>query len=442
MDRMSESEEYFKRCEVLIRGFMDEVWSMTESGRMTDLDIRIRRSGGMFLREIMGVALGMRGRKGVHGDAVECRCGEAARFKQHRKCRISTILPGKVVEADAAYYHCDGCRRGIFPLLEELGVNECGMTPGLQELVALSGAIEPYEEAAVNLLSKFAGVPVSGSKVQMLAVKEGAAVGEYLGEMGIETGDNGEADEAICVGIDGGMVHVEDRWQEVKLCVIYDEHDRAEVSAGRGKLLARDVVAVRGGPEELASAMDARLSRFDLSHTRAVVLGDGAKWIWNLAEDMFPNRVEILDYYHVVEHLSACATSLFGEGTEQSKGWIDEQAGLILDDKVEVTISALKSLHARYRNESKRKAIDALRCYLENNAYRMRYSIYLQKGYPIGSGAVESAIKYVVQSRMKRPGTRWQPKGADAMLSLRCLYRSTNRWDEYWQHKRISKQAA
>ena len=439
MDRMSESEEYFKRCEVIIRGFMDEVWSIIESGKMTDLDIRIRIRGGKFLREIMGVALEMRGGKEVYGDAVECRCGGAAGFKQHRRYRISTILPGKVVDADAAYYHCEGCRSGSVPLLDELGVDECGITPGLQELVALSGTIEPYEEAAVNLLSKFADVSMSGSKVQMMAVKEGEAVGEYLLGMGIE---DGEADEAICVGIDGGMVHVDDRWQEVKLCVIYGEEDRTEVSEGRGKLLTRDVAAVRGGPEALAEAMDARLARFDLSRTRAAVLGDGAKWIWNLAEDMFPNRVEILDYYHAMEHLWGCANVLFGEGSDEAKEWVDEQAGLISDDKVEVTISALKSLHTRYRNKSRRKTIDALRCYLENNAHRMRYKSFKSAGLPIGSGAVESAIKYVVQSRMKRPGTRWQPRGADAMLSLRCLYRSSNRWNDYWKHKRISKQAA
>lgn len=411
MNRMTESEEFFKAAEAMMMDAVILIWDMAMGDEIQDLDQRLRAEGGKFIRSIMGLALSERGRKERHGREIPCSCGGAATFHQYRSYRISTVLPGKTVEAEAAYYVCTSCHRGVVPLLREICADEDGMTLGLQELLVLAGTIEPYEEASSNLLAKFAGVFVCGSKVQMKTVEEGEAAGEYLLETCSEIpaiGEERPADEALIVAIDGGMIHVDDRWQEVKLGVICNESDRVEISDGRSALMNREVVAVRGDPEQLAKLMEPRLACYKPEKRTAVVLGDGAKWIWNMAEDLFPNRVEILDFYHAVEHLSLCADVLFGENSPEGASWLDEQRQRLLENKAYVVIDALSFLKARFKSKTKHKAILSLMGYLAGNEHRMSYKTCLECGYPIGSGLVESAVKHVVQCRMKRPGTHWR----------------------------------
>jgi hypothetical protein len=436
MEKIAEFEEFRSRAEGLLREVLERTWrSVVEGEGSREADVLLREEMGKFTREILGMVLSSRGGKETYGEEVICACGGRAKFKQKRGHQVGTVLPGKTVDVEAAYYVCEACREGVTPLLVELGTDGDGATVGLQELTVLAGVVAPYGEAS-NMLSKFAGLSVSGTRIQTRCVEEGEAARE--GMRSIETENCGSA---VCVAIDGGMIHVDNRWQEVKLGVIYGEDGRVEVSRDRSTLVSRDVVAVRGGPEDLSIEIESRFS-CDLGRLDVVVLGDGAKWIWNLAEDLFPNRVEILDYYHAAEHLWLCALTLFGENSPETQKWVEEQKQRLLDDKVEVVIAALKWLRQRYRTGPRRKAIDDLIGYLENNAHRMLYKSFIEAGHPIGSGPVESAVKHVVQCRMKRPGTHWRARGADAMLALRCLYRSSGRWDLYWNTKKVPLKAA
>jgi len=436
MEKIAEFEEFRSRAEDLLSEVLESAWkSVVDGERIREADELFREEMGKFARELLGMALSRRGSKGTYGEEVICRCGDRAKFKQHRRHQVGTVLPGKTVDVEAAYYVCETCREGVTPLLAELGTDGDVATVGLQELTVLAGVVAPYEEAS-SMLSKFAGLSVSGTRIQTRSVEEGEAVRER--RRSIETEVCGDA---VCVAIDGGMIHVDNRWQEVKLGVIYGEDSRVEVSSNRRTLISRDVVAVRGGPEDLSAVIESRFS-CDLGRLDVVVLGDGAKWIWNLAEDLFPSRIEILDYYHAAEHLSLCALTLFGEDSSETERWVEEQKERLLDDKVEVVKEALKWLRQRYRTGPRRKAIDDLSGYLENNAHRMLYKTFIEAGHPIGSGPVESAVKHVVQCRMKRPGTHWRARGADAMLPLRCLYRSSGQWDLHWNHKKAPIKAA
>lgn len=441
MKKMPESCEFCKRAEEVLREAIERIRELAGSGEVREIDVQLRKEMGKWTRELLGHALSERGSKATYGESVECQCGGRAEFKQNRSHIIGTVLPGKTVETRTAYYVCKSCHRGVTPLLEEMGTDGDGASVGLQEMIVLAGTIEPYREASENLLRKFAGVEVSGTCVREKSLEEGQAVEKYLNEekgMGCGLEKKG----TIQVEIDGGMIHSDDRWQEVKLGVIFSESDRVETSEGRGKVMSRDVVAVRGGCDEFAKSMESRLSNCELSYRKVVALGDGAKWIWNLVEEMFPNRVEILDYYHATEHLWLCANDVFGEGSEEAHEWIEKQEIRLLDDRVFEVIKILERMKIRLRARYKRKAVDNLSGYLQANLHRMRYKTYIQDGYPIGSGAVESAVKHVVQSRMKRPGTRWQNHGADSMLALRSLYRSTGRWDVYWHDKNSPRLAA
>jgi len=235
------------------------------------------------------------------------------------------------------------------------------------------------------------------------------------------------------------MIFVEGRWQEVKLGCIYQARDRVEVSARRTELMARQVVAIRGGPAELGARLWPRAHAAGIDERReVVVVGDGAPWIWNLAAEHFPRRVEILDWYHAKEHVSATARILYGEETERTTQWRQEQLDRLWDDRVAEVIATLRFLGAHQRSAVKRKAVEDLRHYLTTNRERTRYRTFREAGYQIGSGAAESAIGHVIQQRMKRAGMRWEATGADAMLALRSVYRSIGGWDSFWKARAVA----
>ena len=206
------------------------------------------------------------------------------------------------------------------------------------------------------------------------------------------------------------------------------------LSATRAELIARQVVAVRGEPAALGALLWPRARAAGIDEQRnVVVVGDGAPWIWNLAAEQFPRRVEILDWYHAKQHVSETARILYGEGTERSEQWRKAQLDRLWDDGVEDVIAELRFLGAHQRRAAKRKSVEDLKRYLTTNQARMRYRTFRNAGYQIGSGAAESAIGHVIQQRMKRSGMRWEAPGADAMLALRSVYRSIGVWETFWR---------
>jgi len=405
--------------------------SVVEAGEGAGTDHWMREHGGAFLREVLGAAWTARAeRLGVTG---ACGCGGGYQFRQHRPLQIHTVLAGRDVAVRVVYGQCDRCRAGVRPLVQDLGVDAEGFTPALRELGVLASVVEPYEAASSELLERFAGVRVSTEKLQALVhgVAPAAAALE-------PPAPPPAPDEApLCVAIDGGMVFVDGRWQEVKLACVFDATGGATPDA-RPTLLNKQVVAVRGTPEALAERLWPQVAPLLAEERLAVVLGDGAPWIWHLAAEVFPHRVEVLDWYHADEHVSAVARTLYGDGTPKAAEWRQTQLDRLWADGVDQVIEGLRFLGAHQRAAAKRDAVEALQRYLTTNRERMRYQTFRAAGYRIGSGAVESAVSHVVQQRMKRVGMRWRAAGADAMLTLRAVYRSTGAWDRLWRGNRAA----
>lgn len=152
------------------------------------------------------------------------------------------------------------------------------------------------------------------------------------------------------------------------------------------------------------------------------VLGDGAPWIWNVAADHFGTRTEVVDFYHASEHLWDVARALHGSGTTEAAVWADARIGELYDDGVGPVRAALAA--ARPPSADAAEVLRVERGYFTANATRMDYPTIRGRGLPIGSGAVESCARHVVQQRMKRPGQRWSEVGGRAMLALRSCYSS------------------
>jgi hypothetical protein len=147
---------------------------------------------------------------------------------------------------------------------------------------------------------------------------------------------------------------------------------------------------------------------------KTIILSDGATWIRNMKEELFPKAQQILDFYHLCENVSKFAKNIFGEKDSRHKDWADMICDFLRDSCFNRALSEINKLGKRSLAKSK---FD-LTQYLKNNEKNLDYASYIKNGFYIGSGAIESANRTVLQRRMKLPGMRWNLDTAQYLLSL------------------------
>lgn len=190
------------------------------------------------------------------------------------------------------------------------------------------------------------------------------------------------------------------------------------------------------GAIETAEAFGLRIYleavRRGLEHAQMViVLGDGAPWIWKIAEEHFPEAIQIVDLYHAREHVAELAKSILGA---TGKPWAEARYRELDQGKVETLLGALLRLKAP--QPDLKADIDKALHYFQTNADRMRYAQFRRQGLFVGSGVVEAGCKTIVGQRLKQSGMRWTVRGANAILALRCLDLS-NQWEDFWESRRV-----
>ena len=169
---------------------------------------------------------------------------------------------------------------------------------------------------------------------------------------------------------------------------------------------------------------------------KKVVMGDGAEWIWNLAELHFPGAVQIVDLYHARQHLWELARRLHPNDEGNQKAWMKIHQKRLLDrGKIEKLVGALRSLHSTNPEVAEKIRIEA--DYFARNAQRMRYPKFRRQHLFVGSGVIEAGCKTVIGSRLKRSGMFWTVRGANAILALRCCHLNS-RFEDYWEARRAA----
>ena len=161
---------------------------------------------------------------------------------------------------------------------------------------------------------------------------------------------------------------------------------------------------------------------------RQVILGDGAPWIWNFADEHFPDATQIVDIFHAKGHLFEVAKAIYGPGSEVGERWARKRREELDEGRVEDVIAALRS-HARTCEEARKDAE-----YFSNNRERMNYPTFRAMGLCVATGVVEGGCKHIVGARLKRGGMRWTVAGANAIIALRCAVES-NRFDDFWERR-------
>ena len=151
---------------------------------------------------------------------------------------------------------------------------------------------------------------------------------------------------------------------------------------------------------------------------RLCVVADGAKWIWKQVKALFPSAIQVLDYYHCRERLHEVASAQFDGHPEQQTEWVEAVVARLFCGEVSLVIDDLK--HIKATDTKAAEKIRKLAGYLTNNQGRVNYGSARRGGYPLGSGGIESAHKFIGHVRLKRSGAWWYVERADQILALRC----------------------
>lgn len=259
---------------------------------------------------------------------------------------------------------------------------------------------------------------------------------------GLSIDANEVADARVVISVDGGRIRIRKNkkgkktkkgrrryhtdWREPKLLIIYlvDQKGRME------KKFRPIIDASLNGPDEIFTIMGAYLATLNICNACSVAfIADGARWIWTRAHKMMNalgvlvDRVHfILDFYHAIEHLSDLL-ELKKWPPDDRKIYVKKYRNILLKGRLEEFLSFIESITGRSRSlEVKRE-----RNYFEKNKEKMQYGQFSLLQLPIGSGAVESAIRRVINMRLKGPGIFWHEDTANEMLMLRSYYKA-NRW--------------
>ena len=230
----------------------------------------------------------------------------------------------------------------------------------------------------------------------------------------------------------------EEDWRDVRAVLTYRENDLAECSKGRRSLLRKKIGAHVGTKEEFCKLMHLWFHEEGVySAEEVVVVADGGPGIWEMIDELLPNTaarrvIQILDWCHAVTHLWRVAKKKWvgksKKANKQRQRWIDGLVKYLAEGKVSNVLQRLKRLQKRSQGElydEMRRCIE----YFEKHRGRMRYGYFRKRGLTIGSGAIESVHKWVVQARCKQAGMAWSQRRLNAMLRLRCAWAS-DRWDD------------
>lgn len=155
-------------------------------------------------------------------------------------------------------------------------------------------------------------------------------------------------------------------------------------------------------------------------------IADGLPYNWNVQKRLCPKAKGLLDFYHAMENASQCGKAVLGDDAEMVDMFRSRIAHLLLNGEIDMFFDELKECipykPRKKRDKENAEALWDFYNYMDKHRERLSYAEFLENGWPIGSGAIESAHKHVIQTRMKQAGMRWSVDGAQHMLTLRALY--------------------
>jgi hypothetical protein len=386
---------------------------------------------------------------------LSCDCGHLAHYRELRSKPVLTAVG--TVNISRPYYLCPHCHIGQFPADVELDIEHTESSPGVRRMQAVVGQETPFDHGREQM-KLLAGLEVTTKAVERTA--------EAIGD-DIARGEQQEVQRAVqldlplvigapvpilYVQMDGTGVPVVKKetegrkgkaegqpahTREAKLgCVFtqtaWDEEGFAIRDPDSTTYVGAIETAQEFGKRLYVEAWKRGWSRVE----KKVVMGDGAEWIWNLAQQHFPGAVQIVDLYHARQHLWELVRKLNPNDEAKQKAWMRVHQKRLLDKgKIEKLVAAIAALHSSNPEVAEKIRLEAE--YFHRNAERMRYPKFRAQHLFVGSGVIEAGCKSVIGSRLKRSGMFWTVHGANAILALRCCHLN-GRFEDYWAGRRAA----
>jgi hypothetical protein len=381
----------------------------------------------------------------AHRAALEQRtaacpqCGQTLSARGPQERTVETLVGA--IRLRRPYFYCEHCQLGTAPLDETLQVTARRKQPDVQKAAVRLTKEVPYDTAC-ELFEELTGLPLSAHTAHEVtqAVGEGLTVldvapsrEEIVAKItAVATGQPWRP--MLVLAIDGADVPTRPEtakgrrpgrkkvrakrarwtgeWREAKGFRCYLLADERIVQVLSWHQVQTDEEAAEALRQVKAAGL------IPEAEVRLCVIADGARWIWKQAQALFPSAVEILDYYHCSERIHQVAALQYGAHPERQQQWCEAALARLFYGEVPGVMWGLQRM--KPTDAQAAEAIAKLIAYLQRHQERLDYRFARKGGYPMGSGGIESANKFICHVRLKRSGAWWYVTNANQMLALRC----------------------
>lgn len=367
--------------------------------------------------------------------------------KSRETIRVQGIFGSFEVQRD--YYYHAGKKQGHYPADAALGL-EVGYTPALAKLLCLEGADETTYLKAERHLEQTGGIKVSARQIQRVVQRVGSDAQAWqerpaqpgpcdapiLYVSGDGTGVPMRPEELK--GRRGKQADGSAKTRQVYLGCVFTQHRVDEKGHPVRDWESTTYISSFKSINEFGPSLRQEAIRRGMASAgEVVVLIDGASGLENMGRLNFKDCVQIVDFYHALEHAGLVLAALIGKDNPDYKARHHRWAKRLLKDKVEALIEQTRR---ECTGKPQAQAVEKELGYFVRNIKRMQYGTFRAKGYFIGSGVVEAGCKTVIGGRCKQSGMFWSEPGAENILALRCIH-SSRRLETFWK-ERLNAHAA
>jgi hypothetical protein len=371
--------------------------------------------------------------------------GQNYRLYGYRSRKLLTLLG--TVDIKRKYYYNRQGHKSRIPLDERLGIQGSSYSHGIQKVVSRVGAYMPFDISG-RQIKELTGILIDGKTVERITKQLGKEVYQYNQGRDKRMPDRTEiSKQTMYLCMDGtgipmnkkelkgrkGKRTAEAKTREVKLGCIF-----TQIGVSREGYPVREAASTTyvGGIINAESfgrqIYDESNNRIAEQARRLCIIGDGAAWIWNIAEEYFPGAIQIVDLYHAREHYWNVARSFFYEGSKMLNIWTANRRKELEEGNVNKVIKAIKRLKSK--TGSQRSIVETEIAYFNKHKNRMRYDYFRRNKLFVGSGVLEAGCKSVIGQRLKQSGMHWSLEGAKSVIALRCCMHS-NQWEDFWEKR-------
>lgn len=363
----------------------------------------------------------------------------------YRNRHLLTLIGS--IEIRRKYYYDPEKQSSKIPFDEQLGITESPYSVGISKVVSRIGAYMPFGSSEQQL-KELTGIFIDDKTIERITKEVGKEVWDYNHGANKLLPDKSEIHrQTMYLCMDGtgipmnkeslsgrkGKNTEEAKTREVKLGCIFTQ--MGVDSDGYPKRQEASTTYIGGIINAETLGTEAYKEANERGYTEAekfCIVGDGAAWIWNIAEEYFPKAVQIVDLYHAREHYWNVARSFFSEGEKRLFIWTEKRKKELDEGSVGKVIKAIRQLKAK--TEKQKLLVEKEIGYFNKHKNRMRYKTFRKENLFVGSGVLEAGCRSVIGQRLKQSGMHWSIDGANSLIALRCCIYS-NQWGDFWENR-------